>query len=334
MFIWQNAVDALMRSIMGLLLLILLSGATRADYVNRVYWTLWTGTDGVCRANVDGSDVQQLLKVEFSSLDGLAIDRVDQKLYVGTSYDLLRCNLDGSGVETVISGGIAFNFYGLEIDAASRKMYWSDFLLDGTTPSLRRANLDGTSMETIWQGAKSYGKAIDPAAGKLYWAADAIYRSDLDGANPEVLLANTFGKGNFHGLDLDPRAGKLYFSTWESGGIWRANLDGSGAEYLIDDKTSSLALDLDGGKIYWTSWAIGSKEIMRANLDGTEAEVVCLMGGQGNSIALEIIPEPTTFTLLTLGLLALVMGTAGQELRTSRDRYDHLAEHQSARGSG
>lgn len=73
---------------------------------------------------------------------------------------------------------------------------------------------------------------------------------------------------------------------------------------------------------------------MRANLDGTGPEVVCHMGGQGNSIALQIIPEPTTFTLLTLGLLALLMGMAGQNLRPSRDRYDRLVERQSVRGSG
>ena len=54
--------------------------------------------------------------------------------------------------------------------------------------------------------------------------------------------------------------------------IRRANLDGSNIETIIFFKTppSSLALDVDGGKIYWTD----PNNIRRANLDGSNIETI------------------------------------------------------------
>ena len=152
----------------------------------------------------------------------------------------------------------------------------------------------------------SHGKAIDAEAGALYWNADSIYKSDLDGSNRVTLLNNTFGKGHLGGLALDVQSNKMYFTTWESGGIWRANMDGTDVEYLLDDKTDAIAVDTYGRKLYWSSWADGVDQIMRSNLDGSDEEVLCQMGGSGNAIALEIVPEPATISLLGLSSLALL----------------------------
>jgi len=88
------------------------------DAIHRKRW----GISSQCRRQRDGAD--RRCNVQFPGR--LAIDPVENKLYVSTSYDLLRCNLDGSGLETVISGGSAFDFYDLEIDVSNRKIYWSD----------------------------------------------------------------------------------------------------------------------------------------------------------------------------------------------------------------
>lgn len=285
--------------------------SARADYVNRIYWTDWSH-GAVYRANVDGSGTEQIISTPIESLDGLAIDPIDNQLYIGTGTHLLRSNLDGSNLTTVLSGGSAYNFFDVEIDATNRKIYWNEWIQGGGGEvGIKRADLDGTSIETVWHHLGAQSKAIDPEAGKLYWASDTgtagrIYKSDLDGTNREQILYNTFHQGHLAGLALDLPRNKMYFTTWEGGGIWRANMDGTGVELLLNDKTASIALDSEGGKIYWTSWAYGLNEIKRANLDGTGEEVVCLMGGAGNDIALEFVPEPTTFSLLAIGGLALL----------------------------
>ena len=70
------------------------------------------------------------------------------------------------------------------------------------------------------------------------------------------------------------------FATWRINwqyalvaSIRRANLDGSGVEDLVMEASSrprSIALDVSGGKLYWTD--NGTNSIGRANLDGSGAE--------------------------------------------------------------
>ncbi len=75
----------------------------------------------------------------------LAIDDVNSKLYwsqdVGDA--IFRANLDGSGVETFLSG---ISAYDLEIDAASQMLY---FTTCWDTTYLGRVGLDGTGLEQL-----------------------------------------------------------------------------------------------------------------------------------------------------------------------------------------
>ena len=74
--------------------------------------------------------------------------------------------------------------------------------------------------------------------------------------------------------------GKVYWTDSGTGKISRANLDGSGAEDLITglDSPQGIALDSDGGKMYWTETGVASGKISRANLDGTNVEVLIATG--------------------------------------------------------
>lgn len=74
----------------------------------------------------------------------------------------------------------------------------------------------------------------------------------------------------------------------------RANLNGSQVEDVIVSglgyTTIGLAIDLVGGKIYWTDW--GTKEIRRANLDGTRVEDLVTGLSGPVSLALDIaVPD-------------------------------------------
>ena len=80
--------------------------------------------------------------------------------------------------------------------------------------------------------------------------------------------------------DQDTAFSHIYW-TDEQNRIRRANLDGSNIETLIssdENETSvpfGLALDVDGGKIYWTE-KLGRNDgrIRRANLDGSDIETL------------------------------------------------------------
>ena len=128
------------------------------------------------------------------------------------------------------------------------------------------------------------------APTKVYWTeayptgSYPIQRANLDGSSPEELLSSTFIKG----IAIDFHNSKMYWADEDDGKIERANLDGSGREDVLTGVSpEDVALDLVHGKIYWTNYTYSNAVIMRANLDGTEDEV--LTGHLGDGCVLEAI---------------------------------------------
>lgn len=167
------------------------------------------------------------------------------------------------------------------------------FFLDLAGGRVLSANPDGSELKTILiEGAKKLpdGLVVDVAAGHLYWtnmgnpnANDgSILRSDLDGRNLTTVVppGGTFTPKQ---LQIETTTGKLYWCDREGMRVMRANLDGSKVETLVDtsqgdarpglDGTKQcvgIAVDLVGGKVYWTQKGgdnAGDGRIFRANLE-------------------------------------------------------------------
>jgi hypothetical protein len=153
------------------------------------------------------------------------------------------------------------------------------------------ANPDGSDLKTIVSEGRKLpdGVVVDVAAGLIYWtnmgnpnANDgSIDRSDLDGGNITTIVpkGGTFTPKQ---LQLDKKNGKIYWSDREGMRVMRSNLDGSLIETLVEtgngetDRRDArnwcvgIALDVEGGKIYWTQKGpdnAGEGRIFRANLE-------------------------------------------------------------------
>lgn len=165
--------------------------------VDRTGRHLFWGDQGfqrICRSNLDGSDSTTWLVTDFHA--GLAIDSIHGKLYwtsvSGPSTGrIMRANLDGSGVESVVLdvGKPAQ----LALDPSAGKIYWTDYVDD----VVRRANVDGTGMEDLFVAGSNLNPGaitLDPLAEKVYWAQATesnrhnIMRMNLDGSNPETVM--------------------------------------------------------------------------------------------------------------------------------------------------
>ena len=161
-----------------------------------------------------------------------------------------RANLDGTGVEDLITTGLS-EPQGIALDVAAGKMYWVEV---GSSRKIRRANLDGTGVEDLVGSVGPSTIALDVAAGKMYWTdvfnTGKIQRANLDGSGVEDLV--TVGRDR-EGIALDVAAGKMYFTERSIGRIQRANLDGTGVETLVTGLVDprQIALDVDAGKMYW-----------------------------------------------------------------------------------
>jgi hypothetical protein len=166
------------------------------------------------------------------------------------------------------------------------------FFLSASSGEVFSANPDGSDLRVIVSEGRRLpdGIVVDAEAGHLYWtnmgnptANDgSIERADFDGGNVTHIIAPgaTFTPKQ---LQLDEKNRKLYWCDREGMRVMRANLDGSKIETLIDTSGGDarpgkdiekwcvgIALDVEGGKLYWTqkgSDNAGQGRIFRANLE-------------------------------------------------------------------
>ena len=273
-----------------------LSGQAIAQ--SKMYWTD-SLNDTIQRANLDGTDVEELFTKRFSFPSGLALDVAGGKMYFTVADGIQRANLDGSGVEDLVAKQLSSGPNELALDVAGSKMYWTDvgFLNNegSRVAKIQRANLDGSAVEDLVTAGLDNPLAIvlDVAGGKMYWTdigPDKIQRANLDGSGIEDLV--TTGLGDPYGLALDIEGGQMYWTDWGTDKIQRANLDGDGIEDLIINGLigpSSIALDVVGGKMYWTDRGEGPNKVQRANLDGSGVEDLVTAGlTTPDSIALDL----------------------------------------------
>jgi DNA-binding beta-propeller fold protein YncE len=166
------------------------------------------------------------------------------------------------------------------------------FFLDNGAGRVLSANPDGSDLRTLINEGRQGpdGVVVDVPAGHIYWTNmgnfkdddGAILRSDLDGKNM-ITIVPPGGTFTPKQIKLEKKSGKLYWSDREGMRVMRANLDGSKIETLVDTSHGDprpgpdarkwcvgIAVDTEGGKIYWTQKGPGNAgegRIFRANLE-------------------------------------------------------------------
>lgn len=273
--------------------------SARAEYI---YYGGFQGD--TFRTNLDGDiTTHERFSHFLANPWTLTADPLAGKLYAVSRIGgwVNRGNLDGTTPETLPVS----NASGIAVDGASDTLYWTQddeiwsWQMDKPFNFLFKHQLIDTG------GSKIEKLAMDLAGGKLYWTdRDGISRANLDGTGMEPLVT---GLTDAVGIALDIAGGKMYWSHSGSDGlaIVRSNLDGTDQATILSHLSSfdgiitGIALDLELGKIYWTdSW------LMRANLDGSGAEIVAGHAGEF-SWGLFIVPEPSSLVLGALGLIAI-----------------------------
>ena len=254
-----------------------------------IYWTD-SGSNKIQRANLDDSNVEDLVTQGLEGPRAIALDMADGKMYwtdSGTNK-IQRANLDGSNLQDLIVRGLE-DPWGIALDVAGGKMYWTDWV----TEKIQRANLDGSNVEDLITSGliTPINIALDVAGGKMYWidtTTHKIQRANLDGSNVEDLV--TQGLEGPRDITLDVTGGKMYWTDAIADKIQCANLDGSNVEDLITSGLKSpdaIALDVAGGKMYWED----RQKIQRANLDGSNVEDLVTGLGIPWGIDLAIPPQ-------------------------------------------
>ena len=244
--------------------------------------------------------------------------------YLGST--IMEANLDGTGVQTLISVQAQDGPYGVAVD--SNHIYWSipgggtimEANLDGSNPqtlisgqsstygvavdsshiywandvggngTIMEANLDGTSVQALVSGLSNPG-ALAVDSSHIYWSefGGTIMEANLDGSNPQTLVTGQadLNYPNFIAVG----SGHIYWTDIHDGTITEANLDGTGVQTLISGQATPYGVAVDSNHIFWADRGNGPGEgtIMEANLDGTGVQT--LVSGQSFPYGLALGPQ-------------------------------------------
>ncbi|CAB1318240.1 unnamed protein product, partial [Coregonus sp. 'balchen'] len=254
---------------------ILLKGDARSCDDSPETYLLFSNRVSVRRISLDTNDHTDVhVPVpELHNVISLDYDSVDGKL---------RANLDGTGMETVISQGLKTTD-GLAVDWVTRNMYWTD---TGRN-TIEVARLDGTSRKVLVNNSLDEPRAIAvfPSKGYLFWTdwghIAKIERAHLDGSDRKVLINTDLGWPNGLTLDYDTRSSDLNGKLRQ---ILISPVSHPFALTQLKPVSSPLTpfsrLSQQDRWIYWTDWQTKSiqrvdkhtgrsKETVLANVEGS-----------------------------------------------------------------
>jgi hypothetical protein len=280
----------------------------------------------ILSANADGTDLRTLVSEGRHLPDGVVVDVSSRQLYwtnMGNPSQndgsIMRADLDGGNVTTIIPEGVTFTPKQLQLDKQNGKLYWSD--REGMR--VMRANLDGSNVETLIEtghgdsdrrDARNWcvGIALDMEAGKLYWTQKGpdnagvgrIFRANLEiprGQSPanrtdiELLFDNLPEPID---LDLDLEHRTLYWT--DRGDPPRGNTVNRAPMDSVDGVRKDpeivlahlmegigLALDLKGRRMFLTD--LGGS-VYSATLDGSDRKTLLFAQGNLSGVAYAEIP--------------------------------------------
>ncbi len=211
---------------------------------------------------------------------------------------VMRANLDGSNVTTLVAAGGTYTPKQMRVDAAGAKLYWSD--REGMR--VQRSNADGSNVETlvtVATGATArmdagnwcVGMALDDAGGWFYWTqkggdnagVGSIRRAHIAMPAGQTSVNRTDIEVLFAGLpepidiELDLEAGLIYWADRGDDTINRAPIaipagrtaaNRTDRQILVRSvgEAIGVAIDKPRGRLYYTS---AEGQLGRANLDGT-----------------------------------------------------------------
>uniref|UniRef100_A0A8D0BEN1 Low-density lipoprotein receptor-related protein 4 n=1 Tax=Salvator merianae TaxID=96440 RepID=A0A8D0BEN1_SALMN len=206
------------------LLLNNLENAIALDFHHSKELVFWSDVtlDRIMRANLNGSNVEEVVSTGLESPGGLAIDWIHDKLYwtdSGTSR-IEVANLDGTHRKVLLWHNLE-KPRAIALHPMEGTIYWTDW---GNTPRIEYSNMDGSNRRIIadthlyWPN----GLTIDYAGHRMYWV-DAkhhvIERADLDGQNRKAVIS----QGLPHPFAITVFEDSLYWTDWHTKSINSAN---------------------------------------------------------------------------------------------------------------
>ncbi len=207
----------------------------------------WIAHRGIHRANLNGSNIEELIPQQEHNRSALTLDADRGKMYWSENNRIYRANLDGSNIELFSLDNASY------ITVGRDKIY---YLVPGG--GLKRINLDGSGPEDLAQPKfrESFGSvAVDTTNSKIYIGVSYhssteestfIAQANLDGSQWKEFGTRS-GGWSIGDIAVDGKQGKIYYLVTPKVGdgyqILCAELNGDNPQVLYRTQSRTIALD-------------------------------------------------------------------------------------------
>jgi hypothetical protein len=198
-----------------------------------------------------------------------------------------RANLDGTGVETIVSGHTVEH---LEIDDAAGRMFWT------SGADLMSSDLSGGDVTTtVGPAGLASGLTLDRDSQQVYWsvAGAGVLTVGYDGSGQAAAISDPAWPETE--IYFDAAIDKLYwYSPSETvRSFLRANPDGTEVEVIADQHmpvpvTRGLIIDESAGRLFWVWPSDSGGQIESVNRDGRDNGIA--IGSQKSVV--DLLPFP------------------------------------------
>ncbi|KAM7407483.1 hypothetical protein PAMA_003284 [Pampus argenteus] len=203
--------------------------AVGVDFHYHLHKIFWTDTiqNKVFSVDMDGSNMQVVLNVSVDYPENLAVDWVNNKLYVveASVNRIDMVDFDGSNRVTLITENLG-NPRGLAVDPTVGYMFFSDWEALNGQPGLERAFMDGTNRYGIIGSKLGWpaGITLDIEAKRIYWVDsryDYIETATYDGLHRKTVVHGGAVIPHPFGISLFEH--NVYFTDWTKMAVMKAN---------------------------------------------------------------------------------------------------------------
>uniref|UniRef100_A0A4W4GV52 Low-density lipoprotein receptor-related protein 2 n=1 Tax=Electrophorus electricus TaxID=8005 RepID=A0A4W4GV52_ELEEL len=202
--------------------------------LQRVFWTD-TIQNKVFSVDMDGSHLQVILNVSVDYPVNLAVDWINNKLYVveGSVNRIDMVDLDGNNRITLIAENLG-NPRGLALDPTVGYLFFSDWDPLNGEPGLERAYMDGTNRYGIIRSKLGWpaGITLDIVTKRVYWVDsryDYIETTTYDGLKTVVhggsVIPHPFGISLFEHT--------VYYTDWTKMAVMKVSKFSGGSPQVL-----------------------------------------------------------------------------------------------------
>ncbi|XP_037379377.1 low-density lipoprotein receptor-related protein 2 [Talpa occidentalis] len=195
-------------------------------HLRRVFWTDYV-QNKVFSVGINGLNIQEVLSVSIDDPENLAVDWVNNKLYVvETKVNRIdMVNLDGSYRVVLITENLGHP-RGIALDPTVGYLFFSDWESLSGEPKLERAFMDGTNRKDLVKTKLGWpaGITLDMVLKRVYWVDcryDYIETVTYDGTQRKTVVHG--GSRIPHPFGISLFEDHVFYTDWTKMAVMKAN---------------------------------------------------------------------------------------------------------------